>query len=228
MSENKPHYHGHRQRLKERFLNSGLDSLQPYEVLELLLMQAIPRKDVKPLAKELLTKYKTLNAVLGAPLEELTSFNGIGEGAALSLKLYEAIAQRYKKEAARKAPLASKIELLDYLYTKVSTLNHEEFHVVYLDAKNNIISDEMLFRGTVNSSAAYPREVMKEAMKNGAASLILVHNHPSGDPTPSLEDESLTIDMMQAASLIGVKIQDHIIIGNEKHYSFADRGKLLP
>lgn len=223
----KPHYHGHRERLKERFRTGGEAALADYELLELLLMQAIPRKDVKPLAKDLLTKYGSLADILNASLEDLAKEKGLGEGSATSLKLVHAAAVRTRKDGLKKNPsIENRLGLLDYLYTKMSALKHEEFHVVYLDSKNNILADEMLFKGTVNTSAVYPREVTKAALKHGATSLVLVHNHPSGDPSPSMEDETLTADIMRAVAPLEMEVYDHIIIGKDTHYSFRDFGKV--
>lgn len=222
-----PHYHGHRERLKERFRKAGGEGLAEYELLELLLMQALPRKDVKPLAKDLLAKYGSMADILSASIQELSAEKGLGEGSATSLKLAYAVAISFRKDGLKKNPsIENRLGLLDYLYTKMSALKHEEFHVIYLDSKNNILADEMLFKGTVNSSAVYPREVTKAALKHGALSLVLVHNHPSGDPAPSIEDEAITEDIMRAVGAVEIEVYDHIIIGNSAHYSFRDFGKI--
>jgi DNA repair protein RadC len=224
---NQPHYHGHRERLKERFRKTNGEGLADYELLELLLMQAIPRKDVKPLAKALITKYGSLADVLNASIQDLAKEKGLGEGSATSLKLAHAVAISVRKDGLKKKPsIENRLELLDYLYTKMSSLKHEEFHVIYLDGKNNILDDEVLFKGTVNSSAVYPREVTKAALKHGALNIVLVHNHPSGDPSPSTEDENITEDIMRAVGAVEIEVYDHIIIGNNKHYSFRDFGKI--
>ena len=226
MCKNTPHYHGHRERLKQRFRDTNGEGLADYELFELLLMQAIPRKDVKPLAKELLNKYGSMADVLSASLQDLANEKGMGEASATSLKLAHSIAISFRKDGLKKNPnIENRLELLDYLYTKMSALKHEEFHVIYLDSKNNILADEMLFKGTVNCSAVYPREVTKSALKHGALSIVLVHNHPSGDPSPSIEDENLTADIMRAVSAVEIEVYDHIIIGNNSHYSFRDFGK---
>ena len=149
MSEKEPHYHGHRERLKERFRKTSGEGLAEYELFELLLMQAIPRKDVKPLAKDLMTKYGSLADILNAPIEDLVKEKGLGEASATSLKLAYAVAVSMRKDGLKKKPsIENRLELLDYLYTKMSGLKHEEFRVIYLDSKNNILEDEMLFKGT--------------------------------------------------------------------------------
>lgn len=198
-----------------------------YEMLELLLMQSIPRKDVKPIAKDLMAKFKSFSGVLNADTKDLMDVSGIGESVAHSLKLTVAISELYRQDSMKNQDIFNnKADLLDYLYTRMSGLKHEEFHVIYLDSKNKVVHDECLFRGTVNSSAAYPREIMKQALKHGAAGVILSHNHPSGDPSPSVEDEMFTVDVMGAAQALSITVHDHIIVGDKEHYSFHDHGKL--
>ena len=225
MSE-KPHFHGHRQRLKERFKAGGKAALADYELLELLLMQALPRKDVKPIAKNLLTKYGSINKVISAPITELAAFNGLGEGSALHLKVTEAIGLAAKRERTSKVNLNDRLELLDYLYAKMSDLKHEEFHVIFLDSKNNLLADEKMFNGTIDSSAVYPREIIKAALKHSAANIVAVHNHPSGDASPSKDDEMLTYELFASCKSVDVNLLDHIVIGDGVHYSFADDGKI--
>lgn len=217
---------GHRQRLRDRYKIGGPDAMPEYEILELLLMQAIPRRDVKPLAKELIQNFGSLSAVLSAPIEKLEKVKGLGEGSAFSLKLAYGVAQVIRKEKVKRHKFSNKIDIIDYLYTKLSDLNHEEFFVMYLDSKNGLIKDESLFRGTVNRSTVYPREVMKQAITFGATKIIVAHNHPSGDATPSVEDEMLTVQLFSSAKTMGVHMIDHLIIAKEGHYSFADEGKL--
>lgn len=217
---------GHRQRLRDRYKAGGPEAMPEYEILELLLMQAIPRRDVKPLAKELISHFGSLSGVLSAPVEKLENFKGLGEGSAFALTLSYGVAQKIRKEKLKKQKFSSKLDIIDYLYSKLADLNHEEFFVMYLDSKNGLIKDESLFRGTVNRSTVYPREVMKQAITFGATKLIVAHNHPSGDVTPSIEDEMLTVQLFGAAKTMGIHLIDHLIIGKEGHYSFEDEGKL--
>lgn len=221
------HASGHRERLRDKFIEVGTTALADYEMLELLLMQSIPRKDVKPLAKELIAHFGTFAKVLDADYKDLLDFTGVGKSTAFSLKLASGINQTYGKHQAReKVNLGSFIELADYLYTKMSSLKHEEFHAIYLDNKNNLIKDECLFKGSVNSSAVYPREVVKYALKHGATSIVVSHNHPSGDPTPSMQDNLLTEELKTALRTLNIRLIDHIIIGEGEHYSYAQSGKL--
>ncbi len=224
----KPHHLGHRERLKLRFLEGGAQAVADYELLELLLMQSIPRKDVKPLAKELLNKYKSIAKVLSAPKAELKSFSGVGDSVITHLKVIEAVAINSKREAIiNKEKLNDKLAILDFLYSKMADLKHEEFHVLYFDSKNNLLKDDSLFRGTVNTSAVYPREVMKEALSLGATAILIAHNHPSGDPSPSVQDDNLTTDIQMIAHAMGISLHDHIIVGDGLHYSYRDQGKLI-
>lgn len=219
--------HGHRSRLKARFNEGGVTAMADYEMLELLLMQCIPRKDVKPIAKELMSKFKNFSGVLNAEKSDLLDVDGVGECVVHCLKLAVGLSHLYKQDSLKNQDvIKNKMELIEYFYTRMSGLKHEEFHVVYLNSKNSIIHDECLFRGTVNSSAAYPREIIKQALKHGAASIVISHNHPSGDPSPSVQDEMLTLDIQRAAIVMDIELIDHIIIGDKTHYSFAQTGKL--
>lgn len=220
------HYHGHRARLRQRFLQGGAEALADYELLEMLLMQALPRRDVKPLAKNLIARFESFNNVLEAPVEELLKVTGMGETSATSIKLAHGVAVQFRKKRIEKQKIEDRLGLLDYLYAKISTLKHEEFHVIYLDSKNHILGDECLFKGTVNVSTVYPREVVKAALEKGATTLVLVHNHPSGDPTPSQDDFKMTVELTHIAKPLGIAIYDHIIIGNNAHYSFKDHGEI--
>ena len=222
------HASGHRDRLRARVIEHGLESLADYEVMEVVLMGAIPRKDVKPIAKTLIRTFGSLNNVMNASLSDLKKIDGIGETSAFAIQLYASVNYYLKRDALKKkrTSLQNQLDMLDYLYTRFDPLTHEEFHVIYLDSKNNIIQAEMVFRGSVNSSAVYPREVMKEAVKKGAASIVVAHNHPSGDPTPSLDDEIVTVELANAARTLSIRLLDHVIIGKGQHFSFADEGKL--
>jgi DNA repair protein RadC len=220
-----PHHSGHRARLRNKLRQLGAHGLADYEVLELLLMQAIPRRDVKPLAKDLLQTFKSIHGVLEAPFEKLCAA-GLSEPAATTLILAREVAVLYRKEVATKHKFTDRLALLDYLYAKFGGLTREEFHILFLDSKNQLIADECMFTGTLNSSAVYPREIMKRALDKGAASLVLIHNHPSGDPTPSTSDEYLTRDIAAVAAGLAIDVYDHLIIGDNCHYSFRDSGKL--
>lgn len=223
----KPHHHGHRERLKQRFIETGGDGLADYEVLELLLMQFIPRRDVKPAAKELLRIAGSLSKVLDLPAHEIAKVKGIGVKSAFIFDVLKTFNLRAKRQAViKKATFLNKLDLLAYLYDKMTPLSHEEFHVIYLDSKNRVLAEKMLFRGTIDTSVVYPREVMKTALEKGARSLVLVHNHPSGDPTPSQDDFYLTAEIQKIAAPMGVHVEDHIVIGDGMHYSFKDQGKL--
>lgn len=224
----KPHHLGHRERLKDRFNQGGAEAVAEYELLELLLMQSIPRRDVKPLAKDLLTRFGTISKVLSAPSTELKQFGGIGDAVVTNLKIIEAVAIKGKRDAIiKEADFADKLAILDFLYSKMADLKHEEFHVLYFDSKNNLLKDDSLFRGTVNKSAVYPREVMKEALSLGATAILIAHNHPSGDPSPSPSDDNMTTDMQMIAHAMGISLHDHIIVGDGIHYSYRDQGKLI-
>ncbi|MFZ2620774.1 MAG: DNA repair protein RadC, partial [Alphaproteobacteria bacterium] len=192
-----------------------------------LLTYAIPRRDTKPIAKELLKKFTTLSRILGAKPADLQEVDGIGAGVVTYLKMLEAIIIRARGETVRERPaFENRLELLDYLHAKLGNLPHEEFHVIYLDAKHHVLADECLATGTINASAVYPREVVKAALAKGAVGLILAHNHPSGTPTPSSADEELTRHLQMALEAIGISIYDHVIIGDGRHFSFRDGGKL--
>lgn len=220
-----PHYHGHRDRLRAKLRQVGGAGLADYELLELLLMAAIPRKDVKPLAKDLLKHFGGLDNVLSASTEKLEEA-GLSANAASLVLLVKEIAIQYRKTQVTKQSFSDTRALLDYLYAKLGGLTHEEFHVLYLDSKNQLLADKNHFQGTVNASAVYPREVMKAALDLGAVRLIMVHNHPSGDPSPSPEDHTLTRDMAQLAANLEIDVYDHLIIGAGKHFSFRDEGYL--
>lgn len=222
-----PSHLGHRQRLRERFQERGAESLADYELLELLLMEVLPRRDVKPLAKQLLQTFGSLANVFTAPLDKLTAVSGVGERTAHFLKVIGALQIRARKQAMVKKPaFEGKLDMLDYLYNVMSHLKHEEFRVIYLDSKNHLLDEQVLFRGTVNASTVYPREVVKAALDKGATGLILVHNHPSGDPSPSSDDKVLTQEMLRIGGTLDILIHDHVIIGDGVHFSFRDHGLL--
>ncbi len=222
-----PHHTGHRQRLKQRFVDTDGIGFADYEILELLLMQFIPRRDVKPIAKELLRKAGSISKVLDLPPNEIKEIKGVGDSTVTAFAILRTFNKQAKRQAViRKPTFDNKLGLLSYLYDKMTHLKHEEFHVLYLDSKNRVVYEAELFRGTIDSSAVYPREVIRIALDKGATSLVLVHNHPSGDPTPSTDDIFLTKQINMLSTSLGISIEDHIIIGDGIHYSFRDQGKL--
>src|SRR5712672_213330 len=222
-----PHYHGHRQRLRQRFAAGGADALPDYELLELLLFMAIPQRDIKPLAKTLIDHFGSFADVIAAPPERLMEVDGVKEGTVAALKIVEAAALRLAKARVIGKPALSSWEaLLDYCAAAMSRSQTEEFHVLFLDRKNLLLAEEVHQRGTVDHTPVYPREVVKRALELGASALILVHNHPSGDPTPSKADIAVTQDIKKAAAPLGVVLHDHIIIGRNGHTSLRDLGEI--
>jgi len=220
-----PHYHGHRDRLRARFQEAGAETLPDYELLELLLFRSIPQRDVKPLAKELIQRFGSFAEVLGAPASRLTEVKGVGEGVALDLKIVEAALKRMAKGAVGKRPvLSSWSSVLDYCRMAMAFAEREQFRILFLDKKNILIADEVQQTGTVDHTPVYPREVMRRALELSASAIILVHNHPSGDPTPSGADMRMTRELVDIAKPLGVAIHDHIIVGRDGHASFRSLG----
>ena len=218
---------GHRKRLRERFKKVGLKGFHEYEFIELLLTYAIPQRDVKPLAKELIQRFDGLKGIFDASVEELTSVTGIGERTALLIKLLKEGATLYLKTRIKsKEVLSSPLDVFNFCQHALSGEKNEKFMVIYLTAKNEVIEVETLEEGTINQTAVYPRKVIEEALRHNAAALIFVHNHPSGDPTPSQTDRLLTEDLEKAASTIDIAIHDHIIIGKNSHFSGRENGWL--
>lgn len=216
---------GHRKRLRQRFLKSGLDGFQDYEIVELLLTLGTPRKDCKQQAKEAIERFKTLRGVLEAPPEELQEIRGIGPTHVFIIKFAQELAREFLKEQILDRPYCkSSKEVFDYLYHSMRDLSKEIFKVMFLNIQNQIIEVEDLFEGTLNASAVYPREIIKSAIRHNAASLIFAHNHPSGNPEPSDEDKRITRDLVFATNVMQMKVLDHIIIGNNRYFSFADEG----
>jgi DNA repair protein RadC len=216
---------GHRRRLREKFLKSGLSGFHDYEIVELLLTLGSPRKDCKEPAKEALKRFKTLQGVLSTSLEELQEISGIGPVNAFGIKLVQEVAREFLKERIINQPvLQSPKDIFDYLYHSMRDLDREKFKVIYLDGQNRIIDTEDLFEGTVNTTAIYPREVMKSAIKHNAVGLLFAHNHPSGDPAPSNADKQLTRDLVYAGSVMQLRVLDHLIIGGNRYFSFAEDG----
>lgn len=218
---------GHRQRLRDRFLNAGLDGFHDYEIIELLLTLATPRKDCKDAAKAALDRFQTLQGVLDAPPADLCQLPGIGPVNLFGLKLVPAVSRRYLQQRLEgKTPLTNSRELFDYLNHTIRDKKRECFVAIYLDAKNRVIADEVLFTGTVTASAVYPREVVAAALAHTAAAVIFAHNHPSGDPAPSPDDMAITRKLVQACRLMGITVHEHLIIGTEGYFSFADHGHM--
>jgi DNA repair protein RadC len=218
--ESAPHYHGHRERLRARFRDAGPDALSDYELLELVLFRAIPQRDVKPLAKELIATFGSFGEVVGAPRERLKKVKGLGEAAVTEFKIVHAAAQRLAKGQLRKRPvLSSWSAVLDYCRTAMAFSEKEEFRLLFLDKRNQLIADEVQQTGTVDHTPVYPREVIKRALELSATALVLVHNHPSGDPTPSRADIQMTEAIIDVAKPLGIAVHDHIIVGKEGHAS---------
>jgi DNA repair protein RadC len=216
---------GHRKRLRERFLRSGLSGFHDYEIIELLLTLGSPRRDCKPQAKEVIRRFKTLRGALSASPEELQQIEGIGPHGAFGIKLVREIAAEFLRQKIIDKPVyKTGREIFDYLYHSMRDLKNELFKVIYLNGQNQIIDIVDLFEGTVNASSIYPREIMKAAIKQDAVSLIFVHNHPSGDPQPSRYDKEVTRELVFAGNIMHIRVLDHIIIGNDRYYSFAAEG----
>ncbi len=216
---------GHRKRLRNKFMEAGLERFSDEEVVEFLLTLGTPRRDVKPQAREALKKFGNLSGVLSAPKEKLTEIKGIGPKNALYLNLVHQVARRYLRDRAKgKAFFGSSKAVFDYLFHSMRDLKREVFKVLFLTRKNQLISDQDVFLGSLTGSAIYPREVVTLALENSAAALVFAHNHPSGDPTPSIEDRKLTRDLVWASQLLMIQVLDHVIIGNNTYYSFADEG----
>ena len=216
---------GHRQRLREKFLKSGLDGFHDYEIIELLLTLGTPRTDCKQQAKDALKKFGSLKAVLEAEPTGLKEIKGIGDKNVLGLKIAQAVSRRYLADRVLdKDFVRSADEVLDYLKHNLRDKNREVFLVIYLNGRNQILKMEELFEGTLSTSAVYPREVVKQALVNDAAALVFVHNHPSGNPNPSQDDLTITKKLKEAAQAIDVSVHDHLIIAGNDVYSFADHG----
>jgi len=221
----KPHYAGHRQRLRERFMKGGADALADYELLELVLFMAIPRRDVKPLAKSMLAKFGDLPTLLNANVEELTAVEGITENTAIALKAVSATATRLlRQEIMHKPVLSNWSRLMDYCQATMAQEKKEHFRILFLNKKNELIADEIQSSGTVDHTPAYPREIMKRALELGATALVLVHNHPSGDPSPSQADVDMTMAIIKAAEPFSITIHDHVIVSRNGYASFKSKG----
>lgn len=225
MNEEPPHHLGHRQRLRERFLAGGAESLPDYEMLELLLFLSIPRKDVKPLAKRLLARFGGFAAVLNADITALTDMDGISETTAAMLKTVEAAARRLAKTELIDRPIIDSWDkLVDYCRVNLAHLPRERLHLLFLDRKNALIAGETQGIGTVDHAPIYPREVARRALELNASAVVMVHNHPSGDPAPSAADIEATRKVAEALKAIGVTLHDHLIVGRTGHASLRSAG----
>ncbi|NOX94214.1 MAG: JAB domain-containing protein [Alphaproteobacteria bacterium] len=221
------HASGHRERLRARFRKAGIDGVQDYELLELVLFRAIPRRDVKPLAKDLIAKFGGFAEVLAAPIERLVEVKGVSESVAQELKIVQAAAIKLTQERVLKRPVISSWnDLLSYCRASMADEKIELFRIMFLDKKNILIADEVQQRGTIDHTPVYPREVVKRALELGASAIILVHNHPSGDPTPSTADVEMTKQIINAAKVLNIRVHDHLVIGHKHHASFKSLGLL--
>ena len=225
--KDKQHYHGHRDRLRARFAENGSDSLQDYELLELVLFTLIPRKDVKPLAKNLINQFGSLPELMAAPLKALEQAAGLSYNSALALKSFMALSHRAMKQEFKEKPVLNNwTRLMDYCYSTMAHEKKEHFRILFLNKKNELLADEIQGSGTIDHTPAYPREIMKRALDHGATALILMHNHPSGDPKPSRADIDMTNLIIRAAEPFGVVIHDHVIISRNGYTSFKSEGLL--
>lgn len=221
------HYHGHRERLRERFFAAGAEAMPDYELMELTLFAAVPRRDVKPLAKALIAQFGSFAEAIAAPRDRIQEVEGATPAVAAHLKIVEAAALRLAKTRVLGRPaLTSWSALIDYCAAAMARNRKEEFRVLFLDRKNVLIADEVQSTGTVDHTPVYPREIVKRALDHAATALILVHNHPSGDPTPSKADITMTREVVDAARALGIMVHDHVIVGRSGHISFKALGLL--
>ena len=227
-TKKEPHHgEGHRERLRARFIRSGAGSCEDYELIEMVLFAAIPRRDVKPIAKKLLSRFGGISGVLGASLSDLKQIEGLGENAAVLFRVIHSLTQRMLMEDITKKPvLTSWKKLIDYCHVAMAHEKREHFRVLFLNRKNQLIADEVQQIGTVDHAPVYPREIVRRALELGATALILVHNHPSGDPEPSDSDIAMTEEIIRAAKALDVLVHDHIIVSRSGHTSFKSLGIL--
>ena len=220
-----PHYHGHRERLRTRFREAGAEALADYEMLELVLFRALPRRDVKPLAKALLVEFGSFAEVAAAPRARLEEVDGLGAAAIDELKIVQAAAHRFARgEVRKRAVLSSWSSVIDYCRSAMAFAEREQFRILFLDRKNALIADEVQQHGTVDHTPVYIREIVRRALELSATGVILVHNHPSGDPTPSRPDIAMTREIVAAAKPLNVTVHDHLIIGRHGHTSLKAEG----
>lgn len=223
----RPDHLGHRDRLRDRFLDRGADALADYEMIELLLFQALPRRDTKPLAKALIGRFGSYAGVLRAAPAELREIEGVGKAAVTAIRVVaEAATLLAREETLGSELLDSWDRLIDYLRVRMAHRKTESFRVLFLDAKNRLIGDEEMQRGTVNHTPVYPREVMKRALELAASAVVMVHNHPSGDPSPSRADIRMTLEVRQIGKSLGIALHDHVIVARAGHASFRALGLL--
>lgn len=224
-AEPKPHFHGHRKRLRDRFLQAGAGALADYELLEMILFPAKPQGDVKPLAKLLLSRFGDFAGVMNASPTSLMEVEGVGEAAVGAIKVVRAAAEKLlQSHAAERTIIHNWEALLDYCRIAMAHQKVEEFRLLFLNQKNELIGDEVQQRGTINHTPVYPREVVKRSLELGAAALVLLHNHPSGDPQPSQDDIDITVRIVSACAGVGVRVHDHVVIGTNGHFSFRAHG----
>ena len=223
----KNHAAGHRERLRNRFLKAGVDGVQDYELLEMILFRAIPRRDVKPLAKELLNIFGGFAEVISATPERLKEIKGITDNVTTEIKIIHAASIKLSQERVLNRPVISSWkDLLTYTRAAMADEKTELFRILFLDKKNILIADEVQQQGTVDHTPVYPREVIKRSLELGASAIILVHNHPSGDPTPSTADVEMTNEIVRAGKALKLRVHDHIIVGHSSHESFKTLGLL--
>jgi DNA repair protein RadC len=220
-----PHQFGHRQRLRERFRQGGPDAMPDYELMELILFRAIPRRDTKPLAKAIIARFGSFSEAVTASEERLAEIPGLGEAAITEIKLVQATALRLMQGELRKRPLLSSWDkVVGYCRAAMGMEAVEQFRILFLDNRNRLLADEVQGRGTINHTPVYVREVVKRALELSAASIILVHNHPSGDPTPSRADIDMTKQIIDAAQKLDISVHDHLIVGRDGHLSLRGAG----
>ncbi|WP_298911890.1 DNA repair protein RadC [uncultured Algimonas sp.] len=221
----KPHFHDHRTRLRDKFARRGAEAFDDYELLELILFQALPRIDTKPIAKALIGEFGSLAEVVAAPIGKLTKIKGIGPNAAQHLKILQQVGIRIGQSSIINRPILSSWNaLLDYCRAAMQFEGREQFRVLFLDRKNTLLADEILGQGTVDRAPVYPREIVRRCLVHEATAIILVHNHPSGDPTPSRQDIDLTQSIIETAKAIDVTVHDHLVVGRKDVASFKMLG----
>ncbi len=212
---------GHRGRMRQRLLTAGPDALADHEMLEMILFIALPRRDTKPIARAMLTRFGSFGAVIGAPVPELLAIEGLGEAGAAAIKLVQAAAQRLLRHKATERPVLSSWDrTIDYLTAAMAQERVEQFRVLFLDNRHRLIADEVQGRGTIDRTPAYPREVVKRCLELNATGIVLAHNHPSGEPTPSRDDIAMTGEIVRAAAALGIRVHDHVVVGKGKCVSF--------
>jgi DNA repair protein RadC len=212
---------GHRTRMRQRLLKAGPDALADHEMLEMILFIALPRRDTKPIARQLLTRFRTFGGVLGAQEIELRKIDGMGEAGTAAVKLVQAAALRMMQQELASQPLLTTWDrLTDYLTAAMGHERIEQFRILFLDGRNRLLADEIQTKGTVNHAPVYPREVVRRCLELNATAIVMAHNHPSGDPTPSREDVALTAEIVRVTGVMGISVHDHIVVGRGKWLSF--------